>query len=746
MTVILLPLLLYPILGIAMLQVAQFLGEKPTRILVVGSEMLQSESDDEARVALFQSDGWNPKLFGAETTSLAKVIRAPFSCSQVEVAAECLAGTSAANAESDSHWRGLIQQELQQRQADVLLWISVDTEDGREQDRSVAAGKTRVPKLQLFQNSASDHSRVATQRVEQILTQWYLLQQQSAVARSDGAAPASAAPFEYQANDLAPREQLNLQLWSKILPFILFLWTLTGAFYCAVDLCAGEKERGTLEALLVTPASRTQIVVGKLLTTMAFSMTSGMVNLLGTVATGWYVTKQLGAASDGMGWGVFGAPPLTALIWLMVGAVPISALFSAISLAVAAFARSTKEGQHYLMPVLMTCVPLLSLPMLPGLELDLGMSLLPIAGLMFWLRALIEGEYLTAARFLVPVLCVTAWCVYLAVTWAVTQFKQESVLFRPVERFSLVSWFSSLLQRREARPTLTHVAILMVVMVSLKLGLPLLVPSVIDWNTFAIQAMFVLVLAIGIPALVLSWRTTDSICETLRLKSTAYQNVVAAFLLAICFHPLILLFQQAVMELYPISVDAAQMSEMFNRILGDAPGMWAILLVMAVTPAICEELAFRGFILSGLIRWLKPLNAVAVTAVLFGAMHGLLQQSVVATFTGLFLGCLALRTGSLWPCIVYHATHNGLTLHFAFFNPETVAQSRLLSFLFEMQVDEQGQMVGLSYAAMPAAFMIVVGIWIWLNLRPVTGVSGINEKQLPVRTVVAGRNVSEATG
>jgi sodium transport system permease protein len=67
-------------------------------------------------------------------------------------------------------------------------------------------------------------------------------------------------------------------LWSKILPFVLMVWALTGAFYPAIDLCAGEKERGTLETLLSSPALRTEIVWGTL-TVMTFMATS-LLNLL----------------------------------------------------------------------------------------------------------------------------------------------------------------------------------------------------------------------------------------------------------------------------------------------------------------------------------------------------------------------------------------------------------------------------------------------------------------------------------
>ena len=75
-----------------------------------------------------------------------------------------------------------------------------------------------------------------------------------------------------------------------------------------------------------------------------------------------------------------GPPPLAPMLWLVVALVPMSALFSALSLAVAAFARSSKEGQYYLMPLLLISLPLMMLPMLPAAELDLGTALIPLTG------------------------------------------------------------------------------------------------------------------------------------------------------------------------------------------------------------------------------------------------------------------------------------------------------------------------------------------------------------------------------
>ena len=130
-------------------------------------------------------------------------------------------------------------------------------------------------------------------------------------------------------------------------------------------MCAGEKERGTLETLLCSPAKRGEIVFGKILATMSFSMVTSVLNLASMAFTGMFVVKSLGGAAQSP-IGAIGPPPLMAILWLLVALVPISALFSALAIAVAAFARSSKEGQYYLMPLIMIAMPLVMLPMLPA--------------------------------------------------------------------------------------------------------------------------------------------------------------------------------------------------------------------------------------------------------------------------------------------------------------------------------------------------------------------------------------------
>src|SRR5205823_15111738 len=106
--------------------------------------------------------------------------------------------------------------------------------------------------------------------------------------------PAIAArPFELKQTDVAQEARRRAALWSKILPFIVMIWALTGAFYPAVDLCAGEKERGTLETLLCSPAARSEIVWGKLLSVMSFSSATALLNLVSMTASGTVVASQM---------------------------------------------------------------------------------------------------------------------------------------------------------------------------------------------------------------------------------------------------------------------------------------------------------------------------------------------------------------------------------------------------------------------------------------------------------------------
>ncbi len=89
---------------------------------------------------------------------------------------------------------------------------------------------------------------------------------------------------------------------------------------------------------------------------------------------------------------------------------------------------------------------------------------------------------------------------------------------------------------------------------------------------------------------------------------------------------------------------------------------WPLVLVLAIVPAVFEELAFRGFILSGFRHLGHKWRAIVLASLLFGLTHGILQQSLIASLLGVVLGYLAVQSGSILPCMVFHAVHNTLAV------------------------------------------------------------------------------------
>ena len=339
-TVVVMPIVLYPLMGMAMLQVAQFMREYPAKIWIIGNDNLpQSPS-------LVENDQINGGLVSESESELLQLSLALPEDDELKKLVSQFRespNSSAAAGLVDQ----LIQVEMKERGLDVAVVapskFSVPDDLSAEGDVAVVARANSPPKIYIFQNSASDQSRIGAQRIKSVIDRWQkeVIKQRLA---DNGISPEMVSSIQVVDADVADRQSKQTAIWSKLFPFIIMVWSLTGAFYPAIDLCAGEKERGTFETLLSSPAARSEIAIGKLLTVMSFSVTTALLNLISMAFTGLFVASRMGGMPGGMGLGI---PPLESVGWLLLALIPISALFSAIALAAAAFARSSKEGQYY---------------------------------------------------------------------------------------------------------------------------------------------------------------------------------------------------------------------------------------------------------------------------------------------------------------------------------------------------------------------------------------------------------------
>ena len=375
--IVVLPLLLYPLLGMTFMQVSQFLQQHPSRVLLLTDGELPTEP------ALVVEDRLVDELdFDRKVTVVVRKIESTDADAIHEMAMK----------EIDSDEQDAVVFFPASLGSTYAPGNEKEIGDGIPADASSnSEGLAGEP--QVYVNSARDRSRLAGDRIRYALNVWrdQIVDQ----TLEDHQLPKTAtSPFTVVTQDVSEPNVRRAAMWSKILPFVLMLWTMTGAFYPAIDLCAGEKERGTLETLLSSPAERIDIVWGKLLTVMSFSVATAVLNLLCMCFTASFVFSSLASQFTDSGAAIsLGPPPIMSLVWLLPVLIPLAALFGAVSLALATMARSTKEGQYYLMPILLITMPLVMLPMLPSTELTLGTSLIPLSGLVLIVRQLMEQEY-----------------------------------------------------------------------------------------------------------------------------------------------------------------------------------------------------------------------------------------------------------------------------------------------------------------------------------------------------------------
>ncbi len=626
-TIAILPILLYPLVGTLLLQIAQFTRQHETSVCVVGVDhlvgvppLVEAEPKQFASNLTHQNDQLNLVTYHWKEASI--------------------------TGDLESKTTGWVRDGAY----DVVVIVPPDFADPskRGDDESAA--------LQLLYNVASDQSMVAKDRVTRILMNWQSgwVKQRLTESNID---TKILSPFALSDIDIAPERTRETALWSKLLPFIMLVWAMTGAFYPAIDLVAGEKERGTLETLLCSPALRSEIVWGKLGAVTTFSMMTAILNASSMLVTSSFVFKQVGFTG-----GTIGTPPIIPMLWLLVALVPLSALFSALALAVAAMARSSKEGQYYLMPLMMVTLPLVMLPMLPGTTLTVGTSLIPVTGMFLMVRSLVEGQYLFALTYFPMVAGVTAACLFLAVSWARRQFDDEAVLFGGSDQWELRGWVRHLWRDRQTLATPVQAfacgAIILVALFFGKLAVTEMPTTIEGFAKLIILPQLGMILA---PALLMATMMTTSIRKSLRIRMPDWTTLPLAVLLGIAMHPLYVMLAGFISYMYPISDQAVAAMKPFTDQISAAPWMTVVFL-MAAVPAVCEELAFRGFIFGGLVREKRHFRAVLVSAIFFGISHGVLQQSIAATIMGLLLGFIALRTGSVLPGMLIHFTNNALSV------------------------------------------------------------------------------------
>jgi sodium transport system permease protein len=284
-------------------------------------------------------------------------------------------------------------------------------------------GSSGQPKVAIYFFEADIRSDSAADKLEEILRD-YRKEVVEVRATSAGIPSVALRPIATERKNVAAPEKVAGSRLAIFLPYMIIVLCLSGAMHPAMDLTAGEKERGTMETLLASAAGRRELVVGKFLLVLTVSLITAVMSLTSYFGTMFFAKDYARDLTEGMSYSIH---PMTVLtIFSMV--LPLAIFFSATLMAMAVAAKNYKEAQQSIGSLMIFAFLPAIVGMIPGVELSPKLALVPILNVSLVAREVLTGSFpwgLIALSF-------AATCAFagIALAAAVSRFQNESVLFR----------------------------------------------------------------------------------------------------------------------------------------------------------------------------------------------------------------------------------------------------------------------------------------------------------------------------
>ncbi|TWT75404.1 ABC transporter permease subunit/CPBP intramembrane protease [Allorhodopirellula solitaria] len=450
---------------------------------------------------------------------------------------------------------------------------------------------------------------------------------------------------------------------ASIIPLVLVLMTITGAVYPAIDLTAGERERGTMEALIASPVPRWWLLLAKYIAVVSVALLTAVANLGAMFAT----LSLTGLMSTLVGEG--GGMGLKEMGYIFLLLVLFSAFFAAVLLSLTSFARSFKEAQAYLIPIMLLALAPAILSLMPGVGLTGPLAVAPLLNIVLLAREILEGDVhpLGACVAVVSTLLYAAGALAIAAKLfgsdAVTRTSDQSIgsLFR---RPTIAT----------PRPSIGEAGMVIALLLPASFvvsnalmqwirrqGGEINVPWQLTLNAISLIATF------GLIPLLATVLGRHEFASTYRLRRANVGFYLGAAVMslgawAFAYEALVLADE------WKLALLNEDQIERTRGLLEKWKTISPVLLVttMAFVPAVIEELCFRGYLFSAFRTVLRPWHTILATAVLFGLFHVfvgstlLIERFIPTTLLGIALGWIAYRSGSVLPGMLMHFLHNGM--------------------------------------------------------------------------------------
>lgn len=467
-------------------------------------------------------------------------------------------------------------------------------------------------------------------------------------------------PVAYQTNDTSSNEQSLGSIMGSILPFMLIVSLLMGTMYPAIDTTAGERERGTLETILTLPVTNRQLIVSKFLTVASIGILSALLNIVSMGGIAFYVYQLMDLSSDAQAFDMGRFIP--AILVCILAIFAFSLFISAVTMCVTSFAKSYKEANNYITPLMLVVMIVGYIGFIPNIELSQTMAMIPVANICLLIKNILvfKIDYTAIA---VVLLSNVAYAV-IAILFLSRIYDSEAILFGDAKGGIQIFEKRSNLKKGGV-PAMSDVALVIAVTIVL-----ILYAGSILQIKFGLAGLFGTQMILLLVPLAVVLYTKKDIFLTYGFAKTGVRSYLGAAFMGVGLLVINLLLSTGLMHLFPSSTD--NVTTAFGSMLSGS--VWSALAVIAVTPAVCEEMLFRGMIFHSMKAKYRITTAMIAVAVLFGLYHMSLVKFIPTGFLGLMLCYVVYKTGSIYPAMLIHFINNAISVLISYY-PEQIGKA-----------------------------------------------------------------------
>ena len=526
-----------------------------------------------------------------------------------------------------------------------------DLQDGNIDAYIGVKGKNKIENYKIYINSSKENASSVNSKLEEIFTTYKDSKVKNKIEQSKLDVKETLSPVVYQTVDVAEDEDVAGLVLGGILPFILIMGVLLGAIYPAIDSMAGEKERGTLETLFTLPISNLELVMGKYMAVSLCAIVTAILNVVSILMTLVYILTT----GELTGQLIFGSLKLSSLVFPLFITIICVCLFamvvSAISMCVCSLAKSFKDAQNYITPVMFLVLIPSYVSMIPNISLDRTTSVIPVVNISLLIKSVLTNN--TNLGLIALVFISNFAFVILSVIILSKMFNSEEILFGNSRNFSFLEKRSNI--KKGTIPTVSDGVILYAV------GLVLLiyVGSYIQLKFKMTGIVLTQVMIISLPILFAFYIKSD-FKKVFSLKLPKFKHLLGSGILWIGCYLLVFILTNIIMYYFPQNQEIV---EGLNDALFIKDNLLLNLLIVAVMPAICEEMFFRGFILTSFKNNQKSYKgAIIFSGILFGIMHMDFIRIIPTSILGISFAYAVCKSNSIGVGMFMHFLNNGFAV------------------------------------------------------------------------------------